>query len=59
MNEKLEEVRAWAKDKIASGDEPPWAWYQYMKLIETIDAILGATSVVLHSVWNLSADWRG
>jgi hypothetical protein len=42
MNDRLEEVRAWAKDKIASGEEPPWAWYQYMKLIETVDAILGS-----------------
>ena len=40
MREKLEDVRAWAKAKIATGSEPPWAWYQYMKLIETADAIL-------------------
>lgn len=37
---QLQDVRQWAKDKIASGDEPPWAWYQYMKLIETTEAIL-------------------
>ncbi len=37
----LNEVRQFAKDKIASGQEPPWAWYQYMKLLETIDAISG------------------
>jgi hypothetical protein len=41
MDEKLKEVRDWAKAKIASGAEPPWAWYQYMKLIETVGAILG------------------
>jgi hypothetical protein len=38
--EELEKVRAWADAKIATGGEPPWAWYQYMKLRETIDAIL-------------------
>lgn len=37
---QLQDVRQWAKDKIAGGQEPPWSWYQYMKLIETIDAIL-------------------
>lgn len=41
MINKLQEVRDWAKEKIASGEEPPWAWFQYMKLIETADAILG------------------
>jgi hypothetical protein len=46
MDEKLQEVRQWAKDKIASGSEPPWAWYQYMKLIETLDAILGGSTYV-------------
>ena len=46
MEKTLTDMKEWAKAKIASGQEPPWAWYQYMKLIETIDAILesmGAT----------------
>jgi hypothetical protein len=29
----------WAKDKVRAGREPPWAWYQYMKLVEAVDAI--------------------
>ena len=37
---ELQRVRDWADEKIATGDEPPWAWYQYMKLRETLDAIL-------------------
>lgn len=36
----LERLREWADDKIGAGSEPPWAWYQYMKLRETLDAIL-------------------
>jgi len=36
---ELRRVRHWAHEKIDAGSEPPWAWYQYMKLIETIDAI--------------------
>jgi hypothetical protein len=40
MRQTLESVRLWANDKIAAGEDPPWAWYQYMKLRETLDAIL-------------------
>jgi hypothetical protein len=43
---QLNDVRQWAKDKLASGQEPPWAWYQYMKLIETADAILSSFATV-------------
>ena len=40
MRQELERVKEWAAAKIQGGSEPPWAWYQYMKLIETVDAIL-------------------
>ena len=40
MKDQLTEVREWAKAKIVTGAEPPWAWYQYMKLVEVADAIL-------------------
>jgi hypothetical protein len=36
---ELQRVRQWAHERIDAGSEPPWAWYQYMKLIESIDAI--------------------
>lgn len=42
--EELEKARAWANEKLATGQEPPWAWYQYMKLRETLDAILAGQS---------------
>ena len=42
---ELRRVRDWAHEKIDAGSEPPWAWYQYMKLIETIDAIFAGTAV--------------
>ena len=45
MRKELEKIREWADSKIASGSEPPWAWYQYMKLRETVDAILGGMAV--------------
>lgn len=43
----LEAVLDWAKEKIAAGAEPPWAWFQYMKLIETLDAILNSQASVI------------
>ena len=46
MREELERIREWADAKIAAGQEPPWAWYQYMKLRETLDAILAGMAAV-------------
>jgi hypothetical protein len=45
--EELQRVRDWAQAKIATGEEPPWGWYQYMKLRETLDAILGGMEAVM------------
>jgi hypothetical protein len=46
IKDDLENVRDWAKSRIEAGQEPPWAWYQYMKLIETTEAILAAQNAV-------------
>ena len=40
VREKLEDIRMWAQAKVEAGSDPPWAWYQYMKLIEAANAIL-------------------
>lgn len=37
---KLTFIREWAQETIQEGSQPPWAWYQYMKLVEATDAIL-------------------
>jgi len=44
--DELDRVRQWANAKLATGEEPPWAWYQYMKLRETLDAILAGMDAV-------------
>jgi hypothetical protein len=44
---ELQRVRQWAYEKIDAGSEPPWAWYQYMKLIESIDAIFQGTECTI------------
>ncbi len=46
MRADLERVLAWANEKLAAGQEPPWAWYQYMKLRETLEAILAGMDAV-------------
>lgn len=46
IQNELESVRDWAKAKVKAGQEPPWAWYQYMKLIETTEAILAAQGAI-------------
>lgn len=39
IKQRLLDVLLWAKGKIRAGGEPPWAWFQYMKLIETVEEI--------------------
>ena len=39
--QELQRLRTWADAKIATGQEPRWAWYQLMKLREALDAIIG------------------
>ncbi len=56
---ELQRVRQWAHDKIDAGSEPPWAWYQYMKLIETIDAILAGIAVTTTENLPQSAEHPG
>jgi hypothetical protein len=42
-------LRNWAEERVAAGNEPPWAWYQYMKLIETVAAIQTGRAAVTPS----------
>jgi hypothetical protein len=49
---ELERVREWALQKLATGEEPPWAWYQYMKLRETLDAIVAGMDAVTPQMEN-------
>lgn len=39
--QELQRLRAWADGKITADQEPQWAWYQLMKLRESLDAIIG------------------
>jgi hypothetical protein len=39
--EELQRLRNWADAKVTAGQEPLWTWYQYMKLREALEAIIG------------------
>ena len=58
MKADLERVRAWAREKIQGGQEPPWAWYQYMKLVETLDAILAGMAATITTESSQQSDSR-
>lgn len=38
--EQLQQMRDWADGKITTGAEPPWSWFQYMKLREVLDQVI-------------------
>ena len=59
MREELQKVRDWANDKLATGDEPPWAWFQYMKLRETLDQILAGQDAATTENLPQSGEHRG
>ncbi len=44
--DELQKMRDWADGKIAGRQEPPWVWFQYMKLRETLDALLAGMDCV-------------
>ncbi len=39
IEEKIEDVLFWAKETLRECEEPPWLWYQYMKLKEALEAL--------------------
>lgn len=40
QNNALKKSRRGRTKRLPQGLNPPWAWYQYMKLVETAEAIL-------------------
>jgi len=35
-------LKAWAVERMIDGTGTPWAWFQFMKLVEVIDTFLEA-----------------
>ena len=46
IRNNLVHVRTWAQGKINTAAEPQWSWYQYMKLIEAVDVLVGRMDVL-------------
>ena len=37
---QMRALKSWAVDRMTKGTETPYAWFQFMKLLEVIDAFL-------------------
>jgi hypothetical protein len=42
IKDDLDRIRKWADDRLSTNQEPPWAWFQLMKLREVVDDTLEA-----------------
>lgn len=51
-------VKAWAQEAVHGGklNPPPWEWYQYMKLIEAIDALTGGMKIPVNAISIVTAN---
>jgi hypothetical protein len=39
---QMRALKDWAVERMTTGTQTPWAWFQYMKLLEVIDTFLEA-----------------
>lgn len=39
MNETLDQVGEWARDRIRAGQEPPWTYYKLMQLLDALEGL--------------------
>jgi hypothetical protein len=40
QRDELQRVLDWTNARLKEGAEPPWSWYQHMKLREALEAII-------------------
>jgi hypothetical protein len=55
--DQFDGMRIWASEKRSSGQEPPWAWFQYLKLEETLGSLLSGMAASIQ-LGTLQADFR-
>ena len=49
MKPNWSDILDYARDKLSTGSEPPWSWYEHMKLIDAVTQIMkGESSVKLY-----------
>lgn len=39
---QMRALKEWAIDRMSAGTSTPWAWFQFMKLLEVLDTFLEA-----------------
>lgn len=39
MKDELDRIAEWARDRIRSGLEPPWAYYKLMQLVDAVEGL--------------------
>ena len=39
---QMRALKEWAVERMTTGTQTPWAWFQFMKLLEVIDTFLEA-----------------
>lgn len=39
---QMRALKEWAIDRMSTGTSTPWAWFQFMKLLEVLDTFLEA-----------------
>jgi hypothetical protein len=37
---QMRALKEWAIDKMTTGTQTPWAWFQFMKLLEVLDTFI-------------------
>ena len=42
----LDTAKEWARERLRSGMEPPWAYYRLMQLIDAIDSLAAGAAAV-------------
>ena len=55
--DQFDGMRIWASEKRSSGQEPPWAWFQYLKLEETLGSLLSGMAATI-PLGSLQSDLR-
>ncbi len=45
IDKDLKKILSWTKEKLQGEDHPPWAWYNYMKLQEALNAVIKGRDV--------------
>ena len=55
---QMRALKSWAVERMIAGTGTPWAWFQFMKLVEVIDTFLeaGEDAGLEPPAPNLSAD---